>query len=344
MCYAVKRGIRLVALTFAVLTIGSCGGGGGGGGGNNAPAGSKLFVADSGTDVIGSVVNTNPPPGTIRVDRVITGTSSNGITGNIPALFLGAVKDELYVSNEASIFVFNSAGTANGAANFNRRIATRLAPSGNFNSLSLDSTHDILYVGDSPNGVRVYDNASTVNEVGGPPNPPSRTFSGHFGTTFFVQDIAVDSVKDILYVAVITSGPSTMPIFAFDNASTVNPSLPPNRTISVTTLAVGTMGLFLDAANDWLYFADSDRNVFVLEPASTQHGALSPVRTLILPSIVTRLAVDVVNDSLYAAAPMAVGSMALYIVPGVSTASGSIAATAALPPSGSDFTAVAVRP
>ncbi len=136
---------------------------------------------------------------------------------------------------------------------------------GNFNSPSLDSTRDILYVGDAPKGVRVYDNATTANQPGGV--PPSRTISGNFGESFSIRDIAVDPIKDILYVAVTTL--SSMSIFVFESASTAS-ILPPNRTISVTPSTFGTMGLFLDAAHDRLYFADSDSNVFILENASTK--------------------------------------------------------------------------
>jgi hypothetical protein len=131
---ALRKGmalVRLAALLFAVLAIGSCGGGGGGGGGSS---GSKVFVADSGTHAIGSVDNPNPPPGNVKVDRIITGTSSNFINGNIPALFLDVARDQLYVSNESSIVVFNNARFANGPIDYNRRVATNpgisTAPSG----------------------------------------------------------------------------------------------------------------------------------------------------------------------------------------------------------------------
>ena len=344
---AVGKGIalvRLAAFMFAVLSVGSCGGGGGGGGGSS---GSKLFVADSGNDAIGSVVNTNPPPGNIIIDRVITGTSSNFISGTIPALLLDAARDQLYVSNETAIFVFHNAGTADGPVDFNRRVAMLVPPGGNFNSLNLDSTRDMLYVGDQPNGVRVYHNASTLNETGGPDNLPDRTIvpASFATTTSFVRDMAVDATRDILYVAVVTTAPSpSMSIFVFDDASTLDGSLPPDRTISITTSAFGTMGLFIDAANDRLYFADSGGGlgggVSIFETASTRNDPVTPDKSVLLPSTILRLTVDTVNDRLYAA-----GSTALYIVPNISTvAPGPVPATAALASSGGSFTAVAVRP
>lgn len=337
---ALRKGmalVRLAALLFAVLAIGSCGGGGGGGGGSS---GSKVFVADSGTHAIGSVDNPNPAPGNVKVDRIITGTSSNFINGNIPALFLDVARDQLYVSNETSIVVFNNARFANGPIDYNRRVAMLVPPGGNFNSLSLDSTRDMLYVGDNQNGVRVYDNASTLNETGGPSNLPNRTISGNFGPNFFVRDVAVDAGKNILYVATVDSTPA-MSVVVFDSASTATGNLAPSRTISIpTSVNGGTMGLFIDSTHDRLFVADTSGDVFVIENASSKSGTPAPPdRTVILPSVVTRLAVDTVNDRLYAAS-----SSALYVVPGVSTASGAVLATAALAAPGSIFTAVAVRP
>ena len=336
---------RLVVLMFVVLSLGSCGGGGGGG---SSPGPSKVFVADSGNAAIGSVINPNPAPGSITVDRIIKGTSSNGIVslGIVPALLFDAGRNQLYVSNETSIFVFNNASTANGPVDYSRRIAT-LAPlgGGNFNSLQLDSGRDMLYVGDLTAGVRIYHNASTANEIGGPDRVPDRTISSaSFGTDFRIRDIAVDQANDVLYVAVVTIAPSlAMSVFVFDTASTLNNiNVTPNRSITLTTSTYGTMGLFVDVAHDRLFVADSSGDVFVIENAHSKSGGPTspPDRVVILPSPVTRLAVDTVNDRLYAAG----GTSALYIVPGVSTASGSISATAVLPSATGNFTAVAITP
>ena len=81
--------------------------------------------------------------------------------------------------------------------------------------------------------------------------------------------------------------------------------------------------------------------VSIFENASTKNDpGVTPEKSVLLPSTILRLAVDTVNDRLYAA-----GSTALYIVPGISTAPpGPVNATAALAEPGSSFTAVAVRP
>jgi len=330
-------GVRLLVLLWVCLCLGACGGGGGGSGGDRLGiAPSKLFVADSGTDVIGSVANPNPAPGTIQVDRII---SSNQLSGNLPALFLDASRDELYVSTEISLVVFNRASVTNGLTDISRRVATVVPPGGNFNSLYLDTTRDMLYVGDQQNGVRVYHDARTANELGTLDNLPDRTLSGNFGPSFAIRDVAVDTIKDILYVAVANNGPS-MSVMVFNSASTVNGNMAPVRTITIPTTVNGTMGLFIDAGRDRLYVADSAGDVFVFDTASLKFGPPAmDDRTVILPSVVSRLTVDTTNDRLYAAAGTAV-----YIVPGISTATGTVSATAALAGPGSNFTAVAVTP
>lgn len=340
MCHALEKCgtlVRLAALLFVALAVGSCGSG------NVDPAsGSRVFIADSATDAIGSVDSPNPPPGNIQVNRTINGTSSNGIVGNIPALLLDAARDQLYVSNEIQISVFNNARFASGPIAYSRRVAT-FSGSGNFNSMSLDSTRDYLYVGDLSNGVRVFHNASTANESGTTTNIPTRTIStANIGLTLSVRDIALDPGKDILYVAVDTfTGPSSMSILVFDGASGLNSSaLTPNRTIAITTGVFGTMGLFIDTAHDRLYFADSGGGISIFENASTKDGAVPPDKSVGLPSTVLRLTVDTVNDRLYA-----VGSSALYVVPGISAAPpGPLTATVVQAGPGSIFTAVAIRP
>jgi hypothetical protein len=114
----------------------------------------------------------------------------------------------------------------------------------------------------------------------------------------------------------------------------------PTWAITSSTTVNGSMGLFIDAGSDRLYVAGSAGDVFVFDNASLKFGPPAVGdRTLIFPAGVSRLTVDTTNDRLYAAAGTAV-----YIVPGISTATGTVSATAALAGPGSSFTAVAVTP
>ncbi|HVY06539.1 MAG TPA: hypothetical protein VHB46_11235 [Burkholderiales bacterium] len=330
--------VRLGIVCLLGFVVASCGGGGGGG---SAAAGSKLFVADAGNSAIGSVSNTNPSPGAVPVERIMRG---NGIDSQMSALLLDPSRDQLYVANGIQVVEFNNASTANGTVSSNRTIAT-IVGGGNFNSLQYDSARDMLYVGDLSNGVRIYNNASTSNELGGPSRLPDRTITtADIGITIGVRDIALDTVRDILYIAVsaLPSNPATTSILVFDHASNPNPT--PDRTISLGAISATTMGLFVDGTHNRLYFAIQG-GVQVYETASTKSdlGTNTPDKTILIQGspVIYRLAVDTVNDRLYAAA----GTTALYIVSNVSTLpSGLATATAALPNAGGNFTAVAVRP
>src|SRR5258708_12116352 len=101
----------------SLLGLAACGGGGGyGGGGGSMPtgaAGSKAFAADSPHSMIGSLINPNPGPGTIMVDRTIGGMFNYpGFSTNIGSLALDTSNAPLYVGNGTSILRLNRASPA----------------------------------------------------------------------------------------------------------------------------------------------------------------------------------------------------------------------------------------
>jgi hypothetical protein len=296
-------------------------------------AASKAFAADSPHSTIGSLINPNPGPGTIMVDRAITGIYTQ-LSNTIGSLALDTTNNRLYVGNGMSILVFNNASQANGDP-FVDRVITNNPASGNTGSLFLDTVNNRLYVGDDSMGVRVFDNASGISG----PTASTRLINGNFGGAFQIHGVAVDtSSKNILYVS-NTVG-STNQISVFDSASSVNgSSTAPNRTITPNP-ASGVGGIFLDAANDRLYVAGgSASTVMVFNTASAATGATTPARTMTFPAPITSVFVETVNDRLYA-----VSLAAIYILSSASTAFGTVTATAVLAPSGGGFTAVAVAP
>lgn len=299
-------------------------------------AGSKAFAADSPHLAIGSLINPNPGPGTIVVDRTIGGTFNYpGLSNNIGSLALDTANDRLYVGNGVSIRVFNSASQANGDI-FPDRVITNNPASGNTGSLFVDMVNNRLYVGDDVVGVRVFDNASGISGA----TASTRLVTGDFGASFQVFGVAVDTARNILYVSNRNITASSSQISVFDSASTVNGSNTPTRTITPNPVsAVG--GIFLDTTNDRLYVASgsSASNVMVFNTASAANGSTAPAKTLSFPSAITSVFVETVNDRLYA-----VSLGAIYIVNNASTASGTVTATAVLAPSGGSFTAVAVAP
>jgi hypothetical protein len=265
------------------------------------------------------------------VDRVISGANT-GLSGNIGGLVLDTTNDRLYVANGLSILAINNAGTVSGNVVPSRVVTT--ISSGNLNSLFLDATNDVLYVGEAF-GVRVFNGASTATNAS-----PSRTITGNFGTyPYYIHGVAVDVSKDVLYV--LTSAASS-PLYAvnvFDHASTINGNVTPDRVIALGS-QITNCGLFLDATNDRLYVSTVGGQILAFNDASTVTGSATPDRAITLPAPTqTKIAIDAVNDRLYA-----VGPYAGYIVSNVSTASGTVTATQVTASSGGNWTAVAVSP
>ncbi|HYU69791.1 MAG TPA: hypothetical protein VEL09_10730, partial [Burkholderiales bacterium] len=299
-----------------------------------AAAPSKLFGADSPHRAIGSLADPNPSSGTIPVDRVIQGPYYTQLSNNIGSLALDPVLNYLYVGNGTSILVFYMASTANGDVSPLRAISGI----GNTGSLFLDTASNRLYVGDDVNGVKVFNGASTVS--GAP--APDRAITGDFGATFVIHGVAVDTTaRNILYVSNTNHTTSSDQISVFANADTVNNSVVPTRTITPNPAsAVG--GIFLDTGNDRLYVAGGAgaTTVMVFNGASAADGSTPPTKTLSgFPSGILNVVVDTVHDRLYA-----VGVNGVYIVNSVSTATGSVTATAIIPLTGGSLTAVAVAP
>src|SRR5687768_7025955 len=113
--------IKLIASALILVGMAGCGGGGGGDGGDGRPS-SKLFVVDSGNQAIGSMINPNPSPGTLAVDRIISGANTGlGTPGigtpsvsTLPSLALDAAGDRIYVATQLSVLQWENAGFASG--------------------------------------------------------------------------------------------------------------------------------------------------------------------------------------------------------------------------------------
>src|SRR6266581_1635348 len=268
------RTLRLLATSVmlsSLLGLAACGGGGGyGGGGGGMPtgaAGSKLFAADSTDRVVGSLANPDPPTGSLTVDRII-GPQPGAypynyavFTTNIGSLALDAMRDYLYVGNGTSILVFYGASMAIG----DLYTSATIGPIGNTGSLFLDAAHDRLYVGDDMNNVKVFSPASTASSVSTP-----RLVTG---MTTPIHGVAVDTVKNILYVS--NENSTTHQISVFDNAANVTTAAP-NRTITPTVSTVNQPvgGISVDATRNLLYVApgSSGNGIMVFSTASMADG------------------------------------------------------------------------
>ena len=331
-------GLSRFALIGTASLLFACGGGGGGGSSSSPPP-SKFFAAatiTSAPPAIGSVINPDPPAGTLTVDRLIQG-GSTGLAGTIGSLALDTQNDRLYVGNMVSVRVFNGAGFADGNAIPARTFTTLSGPAFNAASLFIDPVGNRLYLGDDSNKeVRVFDNASALNNT----VTADRVITG-FDTILGVQ---VDTINNILYVT-NRSPTNVYTIRAYNGASGLFGAATPARIITPsngTDLPVGD--LFMDAANDRLYVAGGTNTlVMVFNAASTKDGTVTPAKTLFFPitfgSNLKTVVVDTANNRLYA-----MGSGVIYSLNSVSTVTNTTTGKAAIAETGVSFTGIAVSP
>ena len=332
-------------LVLAALAAGC--GGGGGGGGSNSPTlpvlgASKIFVGDSANGAIGSSANSNPSPGTLVVDRIITGANTK-LDTSLFDFALDTANDQLYVTDLRSILVFNGASTATGNVAPARTVSTIPGGLGGYNGgLYLDTAGNRLYAGTNvnlggPQTIQVFDSASTASAA-----TPTRNITI---TTNFIFDIAVDTTRDILYVYDNNASNFTQ-IAVFDSASTLNGTVAPSRTISlVDSGGGGPIGLFIDAANDRLYVP---RNVGTISVFDIVHSATDAVPASVVPSRTINLPVptysavfvELSSNRLYA-----VDANGVNIIANASTVTGTpLATTRVIAPAGSSLQAIAVKP
>jgi hypothetical protein len=329
------RGLIFVVVS-AVAGIAGCGGGGGGGESSPPPGASKVFLADSGNSVVASTANDNPSPGSFVLERTISGPAVSSI---MPDLAYDSGNDRLYIVNNSSITVVNSASTANGSPAPSRTIT-----SGSFvstlQSVALDTVRNALYVADNFN-VLVFDNVSTANGM----TAPSRTLSVSrpAGSATGPDIIFLDTTRDILYLKghVGGAGGINQVILVVDNASGKNGAITANREITFATASI--LGIAGDGdAGNRLFVADlNSSTVMVFDNASSTSGAAAPARTINMPTFTQKIKLAPAGNRLYGISSNARG---VFIVNNASAANGAAPVTLATSPSAGALTAIAVAP
>jgi len=298
----------MLSSALGLAACGGGGGGYGGGNPPSSAAASKLFAADSTDRLVGSLANRDPAAGSLIVDRAIggmfnyAGFSTNigslaldttrdylyvgngtsiivfhaasmatgdifasggfGTIGNTGSMFLDATHDRLYVGDDVNnVKVFSPASTASGSSPTPRLITGMATP---IHGVAVDTTNNILYVSNENAGthqISVFDNADSVTIAG-----PSRTITPTVSAVNQpVGGISLDATRNALYVAPGSGGNSIM---VFTTASTADGSIPPAKTLTITS-APGILSVLVDAANDRLYAVGSTGHIYLIEAVST---------------------------------------------------------------------------
>ena len=338
----VSRRGRAVASAFAFLALVSCGGGGGGSSTPPTPP-SKLFIVDGGNHAIVSIVNAAPAVNsTFTIDRVVQGSNTGlGVLGAgtptisaIPSIALDAAGDRLFASIQNGVRVFDNASTATGNIASSRSFTATVSTDGgttvrgvNFYMLALDTANNRLYSADLNAEVHVFNNASTLN--GPASKTPDRTVTPNAGAIIGTFGVAVDTVKDKLYVGAVPNAASPF-IMVYDGAAAANTNtIPNNSRVPDRTITISGAGAFyVDQAADVLYVSLFNGLVWIFNNASTLNGTLTvPDRVidLALGQVVAQIQyyifVDKSRDKLYAVGNEVSGTASiLFIIDNASTA------------------------
>ncbi len=188
-----------------------------------------LYVADSGNVLVFSPAST--ASGNVAPVR----TLALGFTAF--AVFDDAANDRLYVADGAgnAIDAYDSASTLNGAVAASRIVsgaATLLAtPSG----LVLDASGRLLVCNGSGASITIYNNAASASGN----VAPSATISGGSTTLLAPQQAALDASGGNLYVGDGGAGE----VAVFDNISSVNGNVAPNRNLTGSSTGLGPAGI-----------------------------------------------------------------------------------------------------
>jgi len=241
------------------------------------PRGDTLIVGDTNSDSVKFFDAVSALDGDVAPTRTLKGPATLLVGGNGYEVFVDTTRDLLYLAVSGGVFVYANASTIDGDVAPVRTI-TGVATgfSGNRDMrLFVDAAHDRLYVLDSDNAaLMVYDAASTVDGNAA----PDRVLTGGNTLFNFPWGIDVDVGRDILYVA----DESNDEVYVFDNASTVDGDLAPDRVLSgaATTLS-GPADIEVDPATDRLYVTNSNpAAVLIWDGASTVDGEVAPNRSI----------------------------------------------------------------
>ncbi|MHC4410309.1 MAG: NHL repeat-containing protein [Planctomycetota bacterium] len=235
-----------------------------------------LLVGDLDNDAIKFFDSVSTLNGDVAPTRTLSGAATLISGANGYEVFVDAARDLLYMAVEGGVLVFANASTIDGDVAPVRNITggnTGFSGSRDIR-LYVDSVNDRLYLLDGDIAtLSVFDNASTVDGN----SAPNRVVTGGNTLFNFPWGIAVDVARDIVYVA----DESNNEIYIFDNASTIDGDIAPNRVLSgVATLLDSPAGIDLDKVTNRLY-STINGGVLVWADASTVDGDVAPSQAIL---------------------------------------------------------------
>jgi hypothetical protein len=186
-------------------------------------------IEDSGTPAIFVFKTAHSLSGTVAADVVVPISTTTDVEG----AFVDSGHDSLYLADEAKgrVLIFDSASALTTTSVPTRFLTGDLTTAFiNPRSVVLDTTRDILYVGDVATGtIFAFDNASTINGTATAREISDSTLGGFF-------DFTVHPQRDEIYVA--NDNPPS--ILVYSPASTLHGTVSANRTVNSDVFSEAT--------------------------------------------------------------------------------------------------------
>jgi hypothetical protein len=286
------------------------------------PVTPQLYVAN----YFGSGVLSWLNPGTVNGNQAPDTNISGPQTAlNAPADIVVTASGVLLAVNALavppSITCYPGASTANGNVVPARNVQGANTGLATPVTLAIHSVNDLLFVANNaaPYNINVFAGASTTGFLGN--LPPTRTIASAalnqpYGINF--------GANDTLYVA--NHGANN--ILVFNNASTRNGSISPDRTLTNAAF-VDLFDVFIDPS-DRLYAVTAlvgGNKVYVINDASTKNGAVTIDSTLTVTGAVSLTAIAVDSHGTgYLVDNLAAGGGAIMAFDNISTRNGAFAA------------------
>jgi hypothetical protein len=225
----------------------------------------KLYVSDPNNNSILRFDGANVADGNLAPSATIQGTST--LINSPQHIFVDGPSDTLYVANQGNVLAFASASTKTGDVAPDRNIngvATGLqAPV----DVSFDDSKNLLYVADTRD-VLVFNNGSTATG--------NVAFQHDIKVGFLISALFLDSTNDRLYLA----DPAANSIHVFDNASTLNNTVAPTRTIfGASTKLNQPAGVAVDPVGK-LVVDNADGSIIIFVNAAATAGNTAPQVTI----------------------------------------------------------------
>jgi hypothetical protein len=283
----------------------------------NPAATGKLYVSNGGGASILRFDNAFTANGNVTPAATITGT--NTTLNSSAFITLDAAADRLFIANtgDLSVLIYDNISTKNGNIAPSRTIAgvatNLLTPT----DVSLDRTRNQLYVADDLE-IHVFASASTANGN----IAPARNLTA----TFAVSAIFIDATNDRLFVA----DQAADGVAIFDNASTLNGPITPNRVIQGAATHLATPGgLQVDGAGRLVVSNALPASITIYANAATANGNVAPVAEIAGSntgmSVPDQIVVDTSGTgALYNADP---GAARIAVFTNLNTANGNISPT-----------------